>query len=773
MGGGGKGGSKSTVGYKYYWDIQSGLGRGPVDEMVAITADEKYVFASTEGQVNESMSLYIDKPDLFGGPNVGGEGGIQGTFEIAMGTDDQVPSENVKELLGADTLIPGFRGIVTTFFSGLISAFSATPKPWSYRVRAVLKGWDGPAWYPEKALIRLENSAAEFDNPDSFTDEQLANLRTIHAMNPAHILMRAATDRDWGRGLSLASEINEASFIAAADTLYDEGFGLCFRYNRQDTLDEFVQQVLDHIGAAQYADVETGRLTLKLIRDDYVVSELPLFDYDSGIIDVQDDDNTTIDSAPNEIVVKWHDPATNEDGSTSVQNLGAIQAAGLISKSTEYPAIPTAELAERVAERDLGMNAAGLARLVIQFDRRGSILAPASVFRVSLPDRDIEDMVLRVGDIKEGDNGALTLTVVQDVFGLPSTSFGGGGQPSLWTPPDKIARPVTRQALIEIPYVLLAATMTPTELAALPAESGFAAVMAGAPTPTSVNYQLQSRVGDGDWMTRRMGEWTVTDTLRAVASPTQTTLSVSFTNGVPAVGSMVLLDSELLRVDAVDTTTGTLTVGRACGDTFPVRHPAGSVLWYAQNAIYSDEQEYLVGEAVSVRLLTRTSREILDESLATIMSLTLSQRQARPYLCGNIRINDVPYPETVARADSYVMTWAHRDRVLQADDLIDVTYGDIGPEPGVTYQLSLIDMASEAVVWQTETADNTLALPYGTDEELTETTIHKVVLVAVRDGLESMVSFSVNLPAGAYVETVEPEPDPEPEPSEPDGEVTP
>lgn len=769
MGGGGKSGSKSTVGYKYYWDVQSGLGRGPVDEMVAITADEKYVFAGTEGQVNESMSLYIDKPDLFGGPNVGGEGGIQGTLEIAMGTDDQVPSENVKNLLGADTLIPGFRGMVTTFFSGLISAFSATPKPWSYRVRAVLKGWDGPVWYPEKALIRLENTAAEFDNQDSFTTEQLANLRTIHAMNPAHILMRAATDRDWGRGLSLENEINEASFIAAADTLYAEGFGLCFRYNRQDTLDEFVQQVLDHIGAAQYADVETGRLTLKLIRDDYVVSELPLFDYDSGIIDVQDDDNTTIDSAPNEIVVKWHDPATNEDGTTSVQNLGAIQAAGLISKSTEYPAIPTAELAERVAERDLGMNAAGLARLVIQFDRRGSALAPASVFRVSLPDRDIEDMVLRVGDIKEGDNGALTLTVVQDVFGLPSTSFGGGGQPSLWTPPDKIARPVTRQALIEIPYVLLAATITPTELAALPAESGFAAVMAGAPTPASVNYQLQSQVGDGDWMTRRMGEWTVTDTLRAVASPTQTTLSVSFTNGVPAVGSMVLLDSELLRVDAVDTVTGTLIVGRACGDTFPVRHPAGSVLWYAQDAIYSDEQEYLVGEEVSVRLLTRTSREILDASLATVMSLTLSQRQARPYLCGNIRINDVPYPETVALADSYVMIWAHRDRVLQADDLIDATYGDIGPEPGVTYQLSLIDVASEAVVWQTETTDNTLTLPYSTDEELAETAIHKVVLIAVRDGLTSRVSFAVNLPAGVFVESVESEP----EPSEPTEEVTP
>ncbi|VFS27513.1 Uncharacterised protein [Serratia liquefaciens] len=83
--------------------------------------------------------------------------------------------------------MPGFRGLVTTFFSGLVSCYSASPKPWSYRVRRTTQGWDGPVWYPEKALILLQNTEGQLDDEADLTAEQIANLRAIHAMNPAHI----------------------------------------------------------------------------------------------------------------------------------------------------------------------------------------------------------------------------------------------------------------------------------------------------------------------------------------------------------------------------------------------------------------------------------------------------------------------------------------------------------------------------------------------------------------------------------------------------------
>lgn len=745
MGGGGKGSKKVTVGYRYYWDLHAGLGRGPVNEIVAIMADKKTVFAGTPGQVSASTSIYIDKPELFGGDDTGGEGGIQGQLDILMGEPNQVPPASLLGLLTG--LVPGFRGLVTTFFSGLISSYSASPKPWSYRMRRTTKGWDGDVWYPEKAVIVLQNTDGQIDGSADLTAEQLSNLRQIHAMNPAHILVECATNRDWGRQLTLSEDLNLDSYRAAADTLFNEGFGLCFRYNRQDGLDTFVQQILDHVGAVQYADLETGKLTLTLLRGDYSTDDLPLFTYDNGIIAVQDDDSASTTSNPNEIVVTWHDPVTNADGEVRAQNLGAIQISGLNSSSVEYKAIPTHSLGARVAQRDLETAQSELTRLVIQFDRRGGILRPGGVFRVRLPDRNIDNMVLRVGKIEESDTGVLTLTVVQDVFGLPSTSYSSGQQGSGWTPPDKAARPVSLQRLIELPYAVLASTVGQAELNYLSPESGYFGVMAVAPTTLSINYQLLSRAAGGEFTDRGQGDWTPSGTLTTETGRLGTVLYVDMAI-FPAPGEALLIDDEVMRVDAVDVDNGTVTVGRGCIDTLPAGHSAGARCWAWQDALESDSIEYLAGEAAEVRLLTRTSTETLVASAAPVVSLTMNQRQARPYLPGNIRVNGSRYPSSVAAADSFTLTFAHRDRLLQADRLIDCTEGSIGPEPGVEYVATLIRLDTGEEIWSTTTTAVSVALPYMAGGS--SPVMHQLTLHALRGGIASLETFTVPLPAGRY-----------------------
>lgn len=745
MGGGGKGSSKVTVGYRYSWDVQAGLGRGPVNEIVSIMADKKTVFAGTPGQITASTSVYIDKPGLFGGDDTGGEGGIQGQLDIMMGEQDQVPPASLLKLLTG--LVPGFRGVVTTFFSGLVSCYSASPKPWLYRVRRTTKGWDGDVWYPEKATILLENTEGQLDDEADLLPAQLTNLRAIHAMNPAHILVECATNRDWGRQLTLSDDLNLDSYRAAADTLFDEGFGLCFRYNRQDSLDTFVQQILDHIGAAQYADLETGKLTLKLLRGDYSVNDLPVFTYDNGIIAVQDDDSASTTSNPNEIVVTWNDPVTNADGEVRAQNLGAIQNTGLNSSAVEYKAIPTHSLAERVAQRDLETAQSELTRLVIQFDRRGGILRPGDVFRIQLPDRNIDNMVLRVGKIEEGDTGVLTLTVVQDVFGLPSTSYSSGQQGSSWTPPDKTARPVSIQRLIELPYAVLAATVAQSELVYLKPESGYPGVMAVAPTSLSINYQLKTRAAGAQFTDRGQGDWTPSGELTAEIGPFETVLNVR-ADVFPATGNGLMIGDEVMRVDATDILAGTITVGRACMDTLPVKHDSGSRFWMYQDALESDGVEYLTGESVEARLLTRTSAETLVESSAPVMSLVMAGRQARPYLPGNIRVNGTLYPDVVAGADNFTLTFSHRDRLMQADRLIDCTEGSIGPEPGTEYVVKLIAQSTGTEVWSVTSSDASIPIPYVTGGAGADT--HTLTLQSRRDGLMSLYTFRAELPSGLY-----------------------
>ncbi|GHT83185.1 hypothetical protein AGMMS49960_17560 [Betaproteobacteria bacterium] len=74
---------------------------------------------------------------------------------------------------------------------------------------------------------------------------------------------------------------------------------------------------------------------------------------------------------------------------------------------------------------------------------------------------------------------------------------------------------------------------------------------------------------------------------------------------------------------------------------------------------------------------------------------------------------------------------------MQADQLIDTTVGDIGPEPGVTYRLRLygqdgtlaltvLSLTSTAYTWTTEDVDSGLAPG-------TLNTQVRVVLDAVRD----------------------------------------
>ncbi|MEY0576532.1 hypothetical protein [Providencia manganoxydans] len=762
MGSGGKGGGskKQTVGYRYYWDIQAGLGRGPVDEIVAISADKKTVFAGTAGQISENTSVYIDKPNLFGGDDTGGEGGIRGTLDISMGEQNQVPTERLRKLLTG--LVPGFRGLVTTLFSGMVSSYAASPKPWSYRVRRTVKGWDGATWYPEKALIKLSNMESQLDDEDSLTPEQINNIRTIHAMNAAHILVECATNRDWGRKLTLA-DLDLVSYQVAADTLYKEGFGLCLRYNRQTSLDNFVQQILDHIGAVQYGDLSTGKLVLKLLRDDYRIDDLPLFTYDNGIIDVQDDDSTSADAAPNELVVTWHCPVTHADGEVKAQNLGAIQSVGLISSSVEYMGIPTHKLATQVAQRDLEAGSSGLTRLVLDFDRRGGVLSPASVFRIHLPDRNIDRMVLRVGSIEERDDGRLKIKAVQDVFGLPATSYSSGDQGSTWVPPDATAQPITDSQAFEVPYVLLAGELSAADLDYLHAASSYLSVMAAKPNNMAISYLLQTQSEGLDWQTVGENDWTPSGILRQAVNALDTVLSIE-SNFIPPVGSAVWLGDELVRVDAVNETEKTLMVGRGCGDTLPVHHNGGTVLRFLSQGLEGSAQEYLETENLNWRLLTKTSTETLKTDYAQVSTLMFTGRQSRPYLPARIMMNDQLYPITVTKANEYVLSWAHRDRVLQQDRLIDCLMADIGPEPETQYHLTLTPQGAAEPSWQIEVTDNHMTLPYTTDTTSKKAEAHYLQLWVERQGRRSLATFTTLLPVGLIVtepelpeEPIEPE----------------
>lgn len=772
MGGKRKGGSV-TVGYRYYWDIQSGLGRGPVDEIVELRVDDKTAYVGKSGELTHSQAIYIDKPNLFGGDNTGGEGGIQGRMEILMGEPDQKPTQMLINLLkgvlnpgihdepewlvrkrrkrGIQTeqdkffsngeiiagelnpkdQIPGFRGVVTTVFSGLISCYNAYPKKHSYRVRRANKGWhDGAVWYPEKAKILLRNDNLKISG---LTPEQEENVRQIHAMNPAHILVECATNKSWG-GKKDLSDLDLDSYKKAADTLYAEGFGLCIRYNRQTSIKEFIQQIVDHISAAQYDNIETGKQAIKLIRHDYKVEDLPLFTYDNGILSVLDDDSAATDKQANQIIVKYREPVTNRDDQAIANNIAAVQMHGVISKTVEYKGIPTFDLAARVAQRDLEMIASGLTRLKITFDMRGSELRPGDVIRVNLPERDIVDVVFRVGELKNGNEGEIVATCLQDVFGLPAANYSTQKGESLYVPPDYTAKPIERARLFEVPYHVLPLVLTDAELAYVKPTDCFVWSVGAQPTALSVGYDMLVDVGAGYAQTAT-GSFTPYVELVGEVSPYQTTIKFKLEGVYSALSGAeaLIVDDEIIKIDSVDFKTGTMTVGRGCADTIPQAHKAGSLAWCYLLAAGTDETKYTVGEQIKAKLLTRTAQQTLDESKAHVLTLTTRQRQARPYPPGKVQI-DGGYSNTINDKSAFKFTWAHRDRDVQADKLIAHGEDSTVLGKGVSYKIDLLD--GDSVVRSIDTTATEFVYPDAKKVEGEQ--FSQVALYSVKNGLQSL-----------------------------------
>lgn len=85
-------------GYKYFLGVQFALCQGPVDSLVGIQADVKEVPYTSSTVLNGNgtenyIQLTVTGDKLFGGTQVGGEGGISGTINFYRGLQTQQPDD--------------------------------------------------------------------------------------------------------------------------------------------------------------------------------------------------------------------------------------------------------------------------------------------------------------------------------------------------------------------------------------------------------------------------------------------------------------------------------------------------------------------------------------------------------------------------------------------------------------------------------------------------------------------------------------------------------
>lgn len=711
-------GSKSSSGikgYRYYMGLHMGLCRGPVDSLVEIRVGGRVAW---KGEVAES-EFNINNPGLFGGQER--EGGIQGLFRFMPGYSVQVAPNYVKGAIsgqqngaaGTVTIPPGtrpdiaaliqawatgatggggtitysdFRGVASCYYSGLIACNNPYPKPWAFRVRRVEQGWDADVpWQRSLATVWLANGQ-------------------IKAMNPVHVLYEALTNRAWARGVPRVA-LDEFSFAECARQTLSEGLGICIAWRRQESIDEFIQRIVDYMGASLFPDPRSGLLTLRLIRGDYDPTTIPVFSYDNGLLSVERAEIPDRTQATNEVVVEWFDPLLKQKREARAQNLGGIRQQGAIySTKKSYLGAPTLEIAQRLAERDLRAESSALRPYRIKTDRRGWRAYGGAVFRIFDPERGINDIV-RIARIRQSPvtKGEVEIEAVTDVFTMPNFT-PMGSQDSAWVAPVTDATVPPVRVVKEASYRDLRRVLTTDQIAAVGQGQSVVITAVGKPSYLATSYRVAGAAGGETAYTLSpdLYPFCAVAKVLVAAGPYDTLISAVFETEpdvFPGMAAMVN-GEEIIRLDGYNTATNRLQIARGCVDTVPAPIPVDARITFFDSRIGSDDRTYAIGETVLTRVLTRTASSELPLASAPTDTLTIAGRWNRPYAPGNVRVNGTRYldADAVLTSEDIVFTWTHRDRLAQDDQVVEHAAGNIGPEAGVQYTVRILNVTSGASI---------------------------------------------------------------------------
>lgn len=378
--------SSQTVGYKYYIGFHLGLCYGPVDEVSRVVWGDKDVWF---GSITGNASDAIVQNDAFGGQNR--EGGVWGDFDIMMGGNAQTPNTYLAAKMGGE--VPAFRGILSFVWKNGYVGTTSYVKPLAIRVKRTAAGWQGSTWYPETVEL-----------PDG-------------SMNPAHMVYQLLTDAEWGMGVP-TSFLNDQVFRDTADNFFERGFGLSMLWNQQASIQDFLQIILDHVGASLALRNDTGQYELMPITGDYDVDDLPVLGA-GDIKEVSDYQRQGWGNTVNEVTLVYTDPDTRKDTTVSAQDLGNAEAqGGRIPAIVELRGITSHDVAREVVARELQARVTPIAQLTLIAMRKAWRLPYNDVFVLNWPPLNIEAMVVRILSINRGtlEDGYISVRVVEDIF---------------------------------------------------------------------------------------------------------------------------------------------------------------------------------------------------------------------------------------------------------------------------------------------------------------------------------------------------------------------
>lgn len=712
MGFGGGGGSSKTHVAKYYISIHYGICTGPVDSINKMVVDEKTVDWGGF-PINMNMSAFINQTELFGG--VKKQGGMQGIFDFMLGgPTQQLTAEAAAKLGGTPDTLPGFRGIASIFARGNTGLFGT--------------GTQGFYWTANNPYLSPPSMEVTRIPVGPNGKSPLAGNQA----NFADIIWECLTDTDWGLG-SPEGLLDRESFKAAAATLAAEGFYGSMMWTRQDVVEKFINEIIDHIQATLFAHPRTGLLTIKLLRDDYDRDSLPVFTPDNCRITKFQ--RKVWGETANEVMVSWTNPESEESETVVVHNNANIAIQGsVVSTSKNFYGVRNADLAARLALRELTQVSAPFLAINVEADRTAWTLVPGDMCKVSYPEHGIGEAFMRVGTVDYGKPGASVVkaALVEDIFSFGTSIFVPVGEslppviptpPTVpepdppappdtpWVDPATIATALDHHLIRDVPYFVLARSVgdAAAQSIAYPSTGNMVLTAEDSVAVSSIGYWTQIYGPTGEASLQQVGFLNNRKRVRlAAALPAEGTSTLAFSSpyGSPVeVGSIMefvsVSDPDVFEMAAVTVNNddGTYELTRGILDTVPRRWEVGDIVWnYPANSSVVDPTGRTDNVDAIYKFTPRTSKGMYSVSSAPLVTVTAHDRMHLPYRPANVKLDGDLYSHQVDGTSDIVVTWSRRNRLTESSQILAWTDADTTPETGQTTTVEILD-ASGAVAF--------------------------------------------------------------------------
>ena len=627
------------TGFRYNVGIQFGLCRGPVDKCKRVWIGDTVVAtpSSADGPVT------ITNLKLFGGDDFG-SGGVDGVLRFHPGSETQVVNSYLAPF---QSPLPAYRGTCYAVWEGGYIGNSTTIKPWKFE------------------LQRLPNQLGLTSNH---------HIVNTDDANPAAVLYEILTDSDWGFGFP-ATDIDLPNFRAAGDTLFTEGNGFSLQLDNPREAADLLHELERQIDGVVYLDQQTGKFKINLARGGYDIDAVfQLNTTNTG--EVKEYSRGTWEETANQVRVGFSDRSRDYfETFAQAHDLAnqRIQGGELVSVSPDYPGVKDKALANQIASREIKALAIPLAKATVETDRTAWSLKPADVVAWTDANLGFTKLPMRVNEVDLGrlDEGIITLTLVQDVFGF-AAGFFGAPDVSGWAAPvqDVAAIPSNEQVVIEAPKAFCdrddqfpglydriwagARAQTGREIACTIRQRNSSGTPSGAFVESGdfVGFFLIGTLKDALTVAGANP-----GTIGLEPSPDSlSVLKAAFTNpSTPQdVGrnlvNLILIDDEFIGVTAfTDQTTYVDLTGSYRGmlDTVPAAHVDASRVYlvFVSGGITRDTIPPT--NNVHVKLVPESATSELAEGSATQVSLTMANRARKPYPPAELFVNTSRFPSSV------------------------------------------------------------------------------------------------------------------------------